>query len=73
MKSVLKREISKLREIINLDLEKHEIYEVFYQIGRVAILVELIKDQEYKTIFDNLLKTVDEKFETKKDGTVERR
>jgi len=73
MKSVLKREISKLKEIVNLDLEKHEIYEVFYQIGRVAILVELIKDQEYKTIFDNLLKTVDEKFETKKDGTVERR
>jgi len=73
MKSVLKREISKLREIINLDLEKHEIYEVFYQIGRVAILVELIKDQEYKTIFDNLLETVDEKFETKEDGTVERR
>jgi len=73
MKSVLKREISKLKEIVNLDLEKHEIYEVFYQIGRVAILVELIKDQEYKTIFDNLLKTVDEKFETKEDGTVERR
>jgi len=73
MKSTLKREISKLKEIVNLDLEKHEIYEVFYQIGRVAILVELVKDPEYKIIFNGLLKVVDEKFRTREDGTVERR